>query len=170
MFLARARKAGHLRRKCSIRCSGWQFTGSAFSRRARQQRHRDQHGRQEAWGGTMSLSERLWRSVRYEEVRYPAGLRQRQRGRRYLSADTVICYDGRRPALRALTARHPIKPTSRRCPSAWQPNPRQTFHLSIMGDSVQNDETTCIFHASPRRCHLPWLTPLLIMSRTTSAL
>src|SRR6516162_6325855 len=25
--------------------------------------------------------------------------------------------------IRALTARHPIKPTSPRCPSAWQPNP-----------------------------------------------
>ena len=35
---------------------GSQFTGSAFHRRARQQRYCDQHGR------------RLWRSVKYEEV------------------------------------------------------------------------------------------------------
>ena len=32
---------------------------------------------------------------------------------------------------RALTATHPIKPTSTRCPSAWQPNPRQRLHLAM---------------------------------------
>jgi hypothetical protein len=37
---------------------------------------------------------------------------------------------------RALTARHPIKLTSTRCPSAWQPNPgRRSTHQS--GKSVQ---------------------------------
>jgi putative SOS response-associated peptidase YedK len=30
-----------------------------------------------------------------------------------------------------LTATHPIKPTSTRCPSAWQPNPRQRLHLAM---------------------------------------
>src|SRR5664280_236600 len=43
--------------------------------------------------------------------------------------------------IRALTARHPIKPTSRRCPAAWQPNPgrRSTYRR---GDSVQTTGTT----------------------------
>jgi hypothetical protein len=45
---------------------------------------------------------------------------------------------------RALTARPPIKPTSRRCLSAWQPNPgrRSTYQC---GDSVQTTGTTSCF-------------------------
>ena len=43
--------------------------------------------------------------------------------------------------IRALTARHPIKPTSPRCQSAWQPNPgrRSTYRR---GKSVQTTGTT----------------------------
>jgi transposase len=43
--------------------------------------------------------------------------------------------------IRALTARHPIKPTSPRCPSAWQPNPGRgsTYRR---GNSVQTTGTT----------------------------
>jgi tripartite-type tricarboxylate transporter receptor subunit TctC len=40
-----------------------------------------------------------------------------------------------------LTARHPIKPTSRRCLSAWQPNPGRPSTYRC-GDSVQTTETT----------------------------
>ena len=42
---------------------------------------------------------------------------------------------------RALTARHPIKPTSPRCPSAWQPNPgrRSTYRR---GKTVQTTGAT----------------------------
>src|SRR4029077_3373889 len=42
--------------------------------------------------------------------------------------------------IRALTARHPIKPTSPRCPSAWQPNPGggSTYRS---GNSVQTTGT-----------------------------
>src|SRR3974390_1976386 len=42
---------------------------------------------------------------------------------------------------RALTAQHPIKPPSRRCLSAWQPNPgrRSTYRR---GDSVQTTGAT----------------------------
>src|ERR1019366_839678 len=49
---------------------------------------------------------------------------------------------------RALTARHPIKPTSRRCPSAWQPNTgrRSTYRR---GDSVQTTGTTSKFSRLP---------------------
>src|SRR3954470_20173012 len=43
--------------------------------------------------------------------------------------------------IRALTARHPIKPTSPRCQSAWQPNPgrRSTYRR---GKSVQTTGPT----------------------------
>ena len=45
--------------------------------------------------------------------------------------------------IRALTARHPIKPTSPRCPSAWEPNRgrRSTYRR---GDSVQTTGTTSL--------------------------
>ena len=42
---------------------------------------------------------------------------------------------------RALTAPHPIKPTSRRCPSAWQPNPGRHSAYRC-GKSVQTTGTT----------------------------
>src|SRR5206468_5137566 len=44
---------------------------------------------------------------------------------------------------RALTARHPIKPTSTRCPSAWQPNPGRgsTYRR---GKSVQTTGATSV--------------------------
>src|SRR3954471_19990768 len=46
--------------------------------------------------------------------------------------------------IKALTAQHPIKPTSLRCPSAWQPNPgrRSTYRC---GDSVQTTGATSYF-------------------------
>jgi hypothetical protein len=42
-----------------------------------------------------------------------------------------------------LTGQHPIKPTSTRCPSAWQPNPgrRSTYRR---GKSVQTTGTTSL--------------------------
>ena len=45
--------------------------------------------------------------------------------------------------IRALTARHPIKPTSPRCQSAWQPNPgrRSTYRC---GKSVQTTGPTSV--------------------------
>ena len=45
--------------------------------------------------------------------------------------------------IRALTAAHPIKPTSLRCPSAWQPNPGRgsTYRR---GKSVQTTGTTSL--------------------------
>src|SRR5271169_2113392 len=48
--------------------------------------------------------------------------------------------------IRALTARHPIKPTSSRCPSAWQPKPgrRPTYRC---GKSVQTTGTTSLASA-----------------------
>ncbi|MCP2223670.1 transposase InsO family protein [Bradyrhizobium elkanii] len=46
---------------------GSQFTGQALYRRARRQRHCDQHGRQGSLVGNVFV-ERLWRSVKCEEV------------------------------------------------------------------------------------------------------
>jgi hypothetical protein len=53
--------------------------------------------------------------------------------------------------IRALTARHPIKPTSRRCPSAWQPNPgrRSTYRR---GKAVQTTGATACSVAARRGC------------------
>src|SRR3954467_8366531 len=52
--------------------------------------------------------------------------------------------------IRALTARRRIKPTSLRCPSAWQPNPgrRSTYRC---GDSVQTTGTTSVTARKDRR-------------------
>src|SRR3954468_1814698 len=57
--------------------------------------------------------------------------------------------------IRALTARRQIKPTSIRCPSAWQPNPgrRSTYRC---GDSVQTTGTT-----SPGRQVVEYFKPFL---------
>src|SRR6266496_3439454 len=45
--------------------------------------------------------------------------------------------------IRALTARHPIKPTSRCCLSAWQPNPGRCSTYRC-GESVQTTGTTSL--------------------------
>src|SRR5262245_58459973 len=45
--------------------------------------------------------------------------------------------------MRALTASHPIKPTSPRCPSAWQPNHGRGSTYRC-GKSVQTTGTTSI--------------------------
>src|ERR1035437_4715502 len=45
--------------------------------------------------------------------------------------------------IRALTTPHPIKPTSTRCHSAWQPNPGRCSTYR-RGDSVQTTGTTSV--------------------------
>jgi putative transposase len=72
-----------------------------------------------AWRDNVFV-ERLWCSVKYEEVylrAYDSVSEARASIGRYFDF-----YNGRRPHA-SLTATHPIKPTSTRCPSAWQPNP-----------------------------------------------
>jgi transposase InsO family protein len=67
--------------------------------------------------------ERLWRSVKYEEVylrAYDSVSEARSSIGRYLDF-----YNPRRPHS-SLAARHQIKPTSPRCQSAWQLNPATT--------------------------------------------
>jgi hypothetical protein len=51
----------------------------------------------------------------------------------------------------ALTAPRPIKPTSPRCHSAWQPNPGRGSTCR-RGKSVQTTRTTCIDRSWPRCC------------------
>ena len=92
--------------------------------------------------------ERLWRSVKYEEVylrAYDTVSDARASIGRYLDF-----YNGRRPH-RALTARRPIKPTSPRCPSAWQPKPgrRSTYRR---GKSVQTTGTTSELISAYQKC------------------
>lgn len=62
--------------------------------------------------------------------------------------------------MRALTAPHPIKPTSLRCRSAWQPNLGRGFTYRC-GKSVQTTGTTSVSHqgstfASARDCRRLW--------------
>ena len=90
-----------------------------------------------AWRDNVFV-ERLWRSVKYEEVylrAYDSVSEARTSIGRYLDF-----YNGRRPHS-SLDGTHPIKPTSPRCPSAWQPNPgRGSTYRS--GNSVQTTGTT----------------------------
>src|SRR5262249_25195179 len=59
--------------------------------------------------------------------------------------------------MRALTASHPIKPTSPRCPSAWQPNHGRGSTYRC-GKSVQTTGTTsrCFFGFRPRLFGMGW--------------
>ena len=68
---------------------------------------------------------------------------------------SAALYNGQRPHS-ALTARRPIKPTSRRCHSAWQPNRiRSTYRR---GKSVQTTGTTSTFiRANPDLPNMPLL-------------
>ena len=74
--------------------------------------------------------ERLWRSVKYEEEVY---LRAYDSVSDLRSAVTWT-FTTVGAHTRVLTARHPIKPTSRRCLSAWQPNlgRRSTYDAEIL--------------------------------------
>ena len=72
-----------------------------------------------AWRDNVFV-ERLWRSVKYEEVYLRAYDSVSEGAHRSGATSTSTIAAGR---IRALTAPHPITPTSPRCPSARQPNP-----------------------------------------------
>ena len=99
---------------------GSQFTGAAFTGVLIKNGIAISMDGKGAWRDNVFV-ERLWRSIKYEEV-YLRGLRQRQRGPRFDRPIPRPSTTAGGPT-RALTARHPIKPTSPRCHSAWQPNP-----------------------------------------------
>ncbi len=100
-----------------------------------------------AWRDNVFV-ERLWRSVKYEEVYLHAYDSVARRATRSgaISISTIAA-----ARIRALTARHPIKPTSgtRACRrSAWQPNPgRRSTYPS--GNSVRTSGATS---DSPQPC------------------
>ena len=98
---------------------GSQFTGAAFTGVLIKNEIAVSMDVRGAWRDNVFV-ERLWRSVKYEEVylrAYEGVNDARASIGRYLDF-----YNGRRPHS-SLTASHPITPTSRRCLSAWQPNP-----------------------------------------------
>src|SRR5262249_9960956 len=71
-----------------------------------------------AWRGNVFV-ERLWRSVKYEEVyprAYTTSAKPAPRSAATWPSTTAT------DRMRALTASHPIKPTSTCRPSAWRPN------------------------------------------------
>ena len=118
---------------------GSQFTGAAFTGVLASNGIAISMDGKGAWRDNVFV-ERLWRSVKYEEVylrAYDSVSEARASIGRYLdfyNADDRI---------RALTTPHPIKPTSTRCLSAWQPNPgrRSTYRC---GKSVQTTGTTSV--------------------------
>ena len=72
-----------------------------------------------AWRDNVFV-ERLWRSVKYEEgMLWPTTASARPALRSAATSTSPIA-DGR---IRALTMPRPIKPTSTRCRSTWQPDP-----------------------------------------------
>ena len=98
---------------------GSQFTGAAFTGVLIKNGIAISMDGKGAWRDNVFV-ERLWRSVKYEEVylrAYDSVSEARASIGRYLTF-----YNGRRPHS-SLDGRHPIKPTSPRCRSAWQPNP-----------------------------------------------
>ena len=135
--------ARHGKPEISNTDQGSQFTGSAFTGVLTNNGIAISMDGKGAWRDNVFV-ERLWRSVKYEEVylrAYDSVSEARASIGHYLNF-----YNRRRPH-RALTARHLIKPTSTRCPSARQPNPgrRSTYRR---GKSVQTTGTT----SDPRLC------------------
>lgn len=118
---------------------GSQFTASAFTGVLANNGVAISMDGKAAWRDNVFV-ERLWRSVKYEEVylkAYDNVSEARASIGRYLDFYNAA---GR---IQALTTRHPIKPTSTCCQSAWWLNPgrRSTYRG---GDSVQP--------TGPRQC------------------
>jgi putative transposase len=122
---------------------GSQFTGAAFTGVLIKNGIAISMDGKGAWRDNIFV-ERLWRSIKYEEV-YLRGYDSVSEACASIG-QYLTFYNGRSPT-RALTARHPIKLTSPRCHSAWQPNPgrRSTYRR---GKTVQTTETTSP-HANP---------------------
>ena len=98
---------------------GSQFTGAAFTGVLIKNGIAISMDGKGAWRDNIFV-ERLWRSIKYEEV-YLRGYDSVSEAA-LRSANTSLFTTVGGPT-RALTARHPIKLTSPRCHSAWQPNP-----------------------------------------------
>src|SRR5262249_11094456 len=98
---------------------GSQFTAAAFTGVLAGKRITISMDGKGAWRDNVFV-ERLWRSVKYEEVylrAYESVSDARISIGRYLASTTPDVHT------RALTAMRPIRPTSQSCRSAWQHNP-----------------------------------------------
>ncbi len=117
---------------------GSQFTGAAFTGVLASNGIAISMDGKGAWRDNVFV-ERLWRSVKYEEV-YLRAYDSVSRGPRF-DRPLPRLLQSAAGRIRALTAPHPIKPTSPRCHSAWQPNPGRgsTYRR---GKSVQTTGTT----------------------------
>ena len=135
--LIEARQAGNLQYG-----PGFAVHRNGLHRRARRQRHCDQHGRQRGLAG-----QRVRRAaVAQRQVRggvSDESVRQRRRCARIDRPISQLLQSQTTP-FELLTKRRLIKPTSPRCPSAWQPNLGRgsTYRR---GKSVQTTGTTSAF-------------------------
>ena len=108
-----------------------------------------------AWRDNVFV-ERLWRSIKYEEV-YLRGYDSVSEACASIG-QYLTFYNGRRPHS-SLDGRHPIKLTSPRCPSAWQPNHgrRSTYRR---GKTVRQPRPPQYirggFHCTAHRCCDLW--------------
>jgi putative transposase len=119
---------------------GSQFTGSASTGLLASKGIAISMDGKGAWRDNVFV-ERLWRSVKYEEVYLRAYETVGERATR--SADISTFIIGVAP-IRVLTAARRIKPISPRCRSVRQPNPdrRSTYRR---GDSVQTTGTSLLY-------------------------
>jgi putative transposase len=104
---------------------GSQFTGQAFTSVLADNGIAISVDGNGAWRDNVFV-ERLWRSVKYEESIYGPTTASARRDNRSVGIWAFPMAEGR---IRVLTVGHPIRPTSTRCPSAWQP-PRRRLYLS----------------------------------------
>ena len=125
---------------------GSQFTGSAFTGVLAGNGIAISMDGKGAWRDNVFV-ERLWRSVKYEEVYLRAYEVYPRLALRSAATWTFIMAGVH---TQALTAPRPIKPTSPRCRSAWQPNPGRgsTYRR---GKSVQTTRHGCLRAGHPDR-------------------
>jgi putative transposase len=98
---------------------GSQFTGTAFTGVLASNGIAISMDGKGAWRDNVFV-ERLWRTSNTRRCTCGPTTASARRAVRSAAISTSTIAAAR---IRALTARHPIKPTSPRCPSAWQPNP-----------------------------------------------
>ena len=122
---------------------GSQFTGAAFTSALVGHGIAISMDGKGAWRDNVFV-ERLWRSVKYEEVYLRAYDSVSEAAPRSAATSSSTISVGR---TRALTAPHPIKPTSPRCRSAWQPNLGRGSTYRC-GKSVQTTGTTSLADAA----------------------
>ena len=118
---------------------GSQFTGAAFTGLLASNGIAFSMDGKGAWRDNVFV-ERLWRSVKYEEVYLRA---YETVGEARASIGRYLDFYNGDVHIRVLTAAPRIKPTSSRCHSAWQPKPGRGSTYRC-GDFVQTSGTSSI--------------------------